>query len=94
MSEKKRHTEEQKIINLRELLENNIPISQVVEKYKVAYVKTFITGRKTQSKSVNELQSKFEYSILPVTLYKTFIDVKYTTIKTTFSSNPQLYSFF
>ena len=35
MSEKKRHTAEQKIIILRELLENNTPISQVAEKYKV-----------------------------------------------------------
>jgi transposase-like protein len=35
MQEKKRHTAEQKIIILRELLENNTPISQVAEKYKV-----------------------------------------------------------
>ena len=35
MSEKKRHTAEQKIIILRELLENNTPISQVAEKYNV-----------------------------------------------------------
>lgn len=35
MSEKKRYTAEQKIIILRELLENNIPISQVAEKFNV-----------------------------------------------------------
>ena len=35
MSEKKRYTAEQKIIILRELLENNTPISQVAEKYNV-----------------------------------------------------------
>jgi transposase-like protein len=35
MSEKKRYTSEQKIIILRELLENNTPISQVAEKYNV-----------------------------------------------------------
>jgi len=35
MQEKKRHTAEQKITILRELLENNIPISQVAEKYNV-----------------------------------------------------------
>lgn len=35
MQEKKRHTAEQKIIILRELLENNTPISQVAEKYNV-----------------------------------------------------------
>jgi len=35
MSEKKRYTSEQKIIILRELLENNTPISQVAEKFKV-----------------------------------------------------------
>lgn len=35
MSEKKRYTSEQKIIILRELLENNTPISQVAEKFNV-----------------------------------------------------------
>lgn len=35
MSEKKRYTAEQKVIILRELLENNTPISQVAEKYNV-----------------------------------------------------------
>ena len=35
MSEKKRYTSEQKIVILRELLENNTPISQVAEKYGV-----------------------------------------------------------
>lgn len=35
MSEKKRYTAEQKVIILRELLENNTPISQVAEKYGV-----------------------------------------------------------
>ena len=35
MSEKKHHSAEQKIIILRELLENNIPISHVAEKYNV-----------------------------------------------------------
>ncbi|MBS1552604.1 MAG: transposase [Bacteroidetes bacterium] len=35
MSEKKRYSSEQKIIILRELLENNTPISQVAEKYNV-----------------------------------------------------------
>ena len=35
MSEKKRYSSEQKIIILRELLENNIPISQVAEKFNV-----------------------------------------------------------
>ncbi len=35
MKERKRYTPEQKIIILRELLENNIPISQVAEKYGV-----------------------------------------------------------
>lgn len=35
MQEKKRHTAEQKIIILRELLENNTPISQVAEKHNV-----------------------------------------------------------
>ncbi len=35
MSEKKRYTSDQKIIILRELLENNTPISQVAEKYNV-----------------------------------------------------------
>ena len=35
MSEKKRYTSEQKVIILRELLENNTPISQVAEKFNV-----------------------------------------------------------
>jgi transposase len=35
MNEKKRYTAEQKIIILRELLEKNVPISQVAEKYHV-----------------------------------------------------------
>lgn len=35
MREKKRYTAEQKVIILRELLENNTPISQVAEKYQV-----------------------------------------------------------
>ncbi len=35
MKERKRYTPEQKIIILRELLENNMPISQVAEKYGV-----------------------------------------------------------
>ncbi len=35
MQEKKRYTAEQKITILRELLENNTPISQVAEKYNV-----------------------------------------------------------
>lgn len=35
MKEKKRYTAEQKVIILRELLENNTPISQVAEKYHV-----------------------------------------------------------
>lgn len=35
MQEKKRYTAEQKIVILRELLENNTPISQVAEKYNV-----------------------------------------------------------
>ncbi|HMQ68234.1 MAG TPA: transposase [Ignavibacteria bacterium] len=35
MSEKKRYTAEQKVIILRELLENNTPISHVAEKYNV-----------------------------------------------------------
>lgn len=35
MSERKHHSAEQKIIILRELLENNLPISQVAEKYNV-----------------------------------------------------------
>jgi transposase-like protein len=35
MGEKKRYTSEQKVIILRELLENGVPISQVAEKYHV-----------------------------------------------------------
>ena len=35
MSSKKRWTSEQKVMILRELLENNTPISQVAEKHKV-----------------------------------------------------------
>ena len=35
MSEKKRYTSEQKVAILRELLENNTPISQVAEKFGV-----------------------------------------------------------
>ncbi|MBV6479578.1 MAG: hypothetical protein HGGPFJEG_02364 [Ignavibacteria bacterium] len=35
MNEKKRYTAEQKITILRELLENNTPVSQVAEKYNV-----------------------------------------------------------
>ena len=35
MSERKRHTAEQKVMILRELLENNVPISQLAEKYNV-----------------------------------------------------------
>jgi transposase len=35
MKEKKHYSPEQKIIILRELLENNVPISQVAEKYGV-----------------------------------------------------------
>jgi len=35
MNEKKRHTAEQKVLILRDLLESNIPISQVAEKYHV-----------------------------------------------------------
>ena len=35
MGEKKRHTAEQKVIILRELLENNSSISQVADKYRV-----------------------------------------------------------
>ncbi len=35
MKERKHYTAEQKIIILRELLENNIPISQLAEKYSV-----------------------------------------------------------
>lgn len=33
MSERKRHTAEQKVIILRELLENNVPSSQLAEKF-------------------------------------------------------------
>jgi transposase len=36
MKERRHHSPEQKTIILRELLENNIPISQVAEKYNVA----------------------------------------------------------
>jgi len=35
MAERKRYTSEQKIMILRELLENNTPISQVAEKFNV-----------------------------------------------------------
>lgn len=35
MSERKRHTAEQKVMILRELLENNVPISQLSEKYNI-----------------------------------------------------------
>lgn len=35
MHQRKRYTPEQKVIILRELLENNIPISQLAEKYDV-----------------------------------------------------------
>ncbi|MBK9334180.1 MAG: transposase [Ignavibacteria bacterium] len=35
MSEKKRYTSEQKIIILRDLLEKNMPISQISEKHNV-----------------------------------------------------------
>ena len=35
MQERKRYTSEQKVMILRELLENNTPISQVAEKYNV-----------------------------------------------------------
>ena len=35
MSERKRLTAEQKVMILRELLENNVPISQLAEKYSV-----------------------------------------------------------
>ncbi|MBK7253704.1 MAG: transposase [Ignavibacteria bacterium] len=33
MSERKRHTAEQKVMILRELLENNVPSSQLAEKF-------------------------------------------------------------
>lgn len=35
MSERKRHSAEQKVMILRELLENNVPISQLAEKYNI-----------------------------------------------------------
>jgi len=35
MSERKRFTAEQKVMILREFLENNVPISQLAEKYKI-----------------------------------------------------------
>ncbi len=35
MQQRKRYTAEQKVIILRELLENNVPISQLAEKYQV-----------------------------------------------------------
>ncbi len=35
MSERKRHTAEQKVMILRELLENNVPINQLAEKYNI-----------------------------------------------------------
>ncbi|MDQ3020196.1 MAG: transposase [Bacteroidota bacterium] len=35
MSERKRYSAEQKVIILRDLLENNIPISQLAEKHNV-----------------------------------------------------------
>ena len=35
MKDRKRYTAEQKVMILRELLENNIPISQLAEKYEV-----------------------------------------------------------
>lgn len=68
MQEKKRHTGEQKIIILRELLENNTPISQVAEKYKV-HVNDIYNWKKklfenaasvfeTKSLSVNSAQEK------------------------------------
>jgi transposase-like protein len=35
MRQRKHYTAEQKVIILRELLENNVPISQIAEKYEV-----------------------------------------------------------
>ena len=35
MKQRKQYTAEQKVIILRELLENNVPISQIAEKYQV-----------------------------------------------------------
>ena len=68
MGEKKLYTSEQKVIILRELLENGIPISQVAEKYHV-HVNDIYNWKKklfegassvfdTKSGSSNSLQEK------------------------------------
>ena len=60
MSEKKRCTSEQKIIILRDLLEKNVPISQVSEKHNV-HVNDIYNQKKIEA---------LEEFLLPVMLFQ------------------------
>jgi len=58
MSERKRHTAEQKVIILRELLENNIAISQLAEKYNVHVNDIYNWKKKLFESAVNIFNTK------------------------------------
>ncbi len=66
--ERKHYSPEQKVLILRELLENNVPISQLAEKYHVHpndiynWKKKLFEGAKDifQTKSVNQKQTSVE----------------------------------
>lgn len=58
MNEKKRYTAEQKVIILRELLEKNIPISQVAEKYNVHVNDIYNWKKKLFENAVTAFETK------------------------------------
>ena len=66
--ERKHYSPEQKVLILRELLENNLPISQLAEKYQVQPNDIYNWKKKLfeyakdifQSKSVNQKQTSLE----------------------------------
>jgi transposase-like protein len=58
MSERKHHSAEQKIIILRELLENNVPISQLAEKYNIHPNDIYNWKKKLFESAVNIFNSK------------------------------------
>lgn len=58
MQERKHHSAEQKIIILRELLENNVPISQLAEKYNIHPNDIYNWKKKLFESAVNIFNSK------------------------------------
>lgn len=58
MNQKRRHTAEQKVIILRELLENNTPISQVAEKFGVHVNDIYNWKKKLFENAVTAFETK------------------------------------